>query len=171
VSTSATATCAPNGNVAPGAENTVRTTSRSVSASRASGTVASGSPATENALRPASKTRSAGLASSSSAARRRATSISSSDAFCTAAPPCCRLREPPVPPPSGIMSVSPHLSVIRSTGMPSLSLASIAHAVACPWPCGEVPVRIVALPSGWTSTVAFSSGRDASPSPMPVIST
>jgi hypothetical protein len=54
--------------------------------------------------------------------------------------------------------------------MPSLSLASIAHAVSCPCPCGEVPVRIVAVPSGWTSTVAFSLGGPDS-SPPPVIST
>ena len=55
--------------------------------------------------------------------------------------------------------MSPHFSVILSTGMPSSSLASMAHAVAWPCPCGEVPVRIVALPSGCTSTVAFSLRR------------
>ena len=51
VSTSATATWVPNGNVAPGWENTVRISSRSFSASCVSGTTASGSPATLNALR------------------------------------------------------------------------------------------------------------------------
>ena len=170
VSTSATAMCAPNGKVGPGALNTARTNSRSGSASLVSGTEAAGSPATAKALRSVSKTRSAGLASSVSAARCRATSSSSCDACCTAAPPCCRLREPPVPPPSGIRSVSPHLTVILSMGMPSSSLASIAHTVAWPCPCGEVPVRIVALPSGWTSTVAFSRGPPSS-IPGPVIST
>ena len=64
VSTSTTATWAPNGNVAPGWENTVRISSRSFSASCVSGTTASGSPATLNALRVLSKTRSAALASS-----------------------------------------------------------------------------------------------------------
>ena len=67
--------------------------------------------------------------------------------------------------------MSPHFSVILSTGMPSSSLASIAHAVAWPWPCGEVPVRIVALPSGWTSTVAFSFGGAGLAVALPVIST
>src|SRR5499427_384910 len=85
VSTSSTAMYAPNGKVGPGALNTARTSSRSGSASLASGTEAAGSPATAKALRPASKTRSAGLASSVSAARCRATSISSCDACCTAA--------------------------------------------------------------------------------------
>jgi hypothetical protein len=54
--------------------------------------------------------------------------------------------------------------------MPSWSLAIIAQAVACPCPCGEVPVRIVAVPSGWTSIDAFSVGAPDSP-PAPVIST
>ncbi len=40
--------------------------------------------------------------------------------------------------------------------MPSSLLASMAHTVAWPWPCGEVPVKMVALPSGCTCTVAFS---------------
>ena len=170
VSTSATATCAPKGKVAPGAMNTVRTTSRSCAARVASGTAASGSPATSNALRSGSKTRSAGLASSIAAARSRATSSSSREACWTAAPPCCRLRDPPVPPPSGMRSVSPHFTVILSTGMPSSSLASMAHTVAWPCPCGEVPVKMVAVPSGCTSTVAFSRGPPAS-APAPVIST
>jgi len=170
VSTSTTATCAPNGNVEPGAPNTARTTSRSRPARLASDTAASGSPATANADRARSKTRSADLTSSETAARCRATSSRSRDACCTAAPPSCRLREPPVPPPSGIRSVSPHVTVISSTGMPSTSLASMAHAVWCPWPCGDVPVKIVARPSGWTSTVAFSRPPPPSP-PPPVIST
>ena len=66
--------------------------------------------------------------------------------------------------------MSPHFSVILSIGMPSSALASMAHTVSWPWPCGEVPVKMVALPSGWTSTVAFSLGLPASP-PAPVIST
>ncbi len=170
VSTSTTATCAPNGNVGPGALNTARTSSRSRVASLASGTATSGSPATANELVPVSKTRSAGLASSSSAARCLASSSRSRDACRTAEPPCCRLREPPVPPPSGIRSVSPHFTVILSMGMPSSSLASMAQTVAWPCPCGEVPVKMVAVPSGCTSTVAFSRGPPSS-APGPVIST
>ena len=170
VSTSTTATCAPNGTVGPADPNTDRTNSRSRPARVASDTAASGSPATANADRALSKTRSAGLTSSEAAARCRATSSRSRDACCTAAPPICRLRDPPVPPPSGIRSVSPHFRVILSTPMPSTSLASMAHAVWCPWPCGDVPVKIVALPSGWTSTVAFSRGPPSS-APGPVIST
>ena len=44
--------------------------------------------------------------------------------------------------------MSPCLTVIFSIGMPRCSLASMAHAVACPWPCGEVPVSTVTVPSG-----------------------
>ena len=66
--------------------------------------------------------------------------------------------------------MSPHFTVILSIGMPSSSLASIAHTVSWPWPCGEVPVKMVALPSGCTSTVAFSLGPPASRA-GPVIST
>ena len=125
---------------------------------------------TLNALVSTSNTRSAGAASSVAAARSLATSSSSRDACCTAAPPSCSDREPPVPPPFGTRSVSPHLTVIFSIGMPSSSLTSIAHTVWWPWPCGEVPVSTVAVPSGWTSTVPFSFGPPASP-PGPVIST
>ncbi len=46
VSASTTATCAPNGKVAPGALNVLRTTSRPAAARLASGTAADGSPAT-----------------------------------------------------------------------------------------------------------------------------
>ncbi len=66
--------------------------------------------------------------------------------------------------------MSPHFTVILSIGMPSSSLASMAQTVSWPWPCGEVPVRMVAVPSGCTSTVAFSFGGPDS-SPPPVIST
>jgi hypothetical protein len=61
------------------------------------------------------------------------------------------------------------MTVIFSIGMPSWSLAIIAHAVACPWPCGEVPVSTVAVPSGCTSREAASPV----PAPLsaPVIST
>ena len=52
--------------------------------------------------------------------------------------------------------MSPCLTVIFSIGMSRCSLASIAQAVACPWPCGEVPVSTVTVPSGCTSTAALS---------------
>ena len=43
----------------------------------------------------------------------------------------------------------------------------MAQAVACPWPCGELPVNTVTVPSSCTSTRAVSPS-DASPA---VIST
>ena len=132
VSTSTTATCAPNGKVGPGAPEHGPHEQPLPLGQLGQRTEASGSPATANALLAGSKTRSAGLASSSSAARVPGHVESSREACCTAAPPCCRLREPPVPPPSGIRSVSPHFTVILSIGMPSSSLASIAHTVSCP---------------------------------------
>ena len=150
--------------------NTLRTNSRSDSARLVSGTETSGSPLTLKALVSTLYSRSAGAASRVAAARSRATSSSSRDACWTAAPPSWSEREPPVPPPLGTRSVSPHLTVIFSIGMPSSSLTSIAHTVWWPWPCGEVPVSTVAVPSGWTSTVPFSFGPPASP-PGPVIST
>ncbi len=58
--------------------------------------------------------------------------------------------------PRGIRSVSPCFTVIFSIGMSRCSLASIAQAVACPCPCGDVPVSTVTVPSGCTSTAASS---------------
>ena len=95
------------GTSARSALNVVLTSSRSSPASSAKVTPAPGVPRTASPARPRSTTRSAGSTSSRSAARCLASSTSSPAAWCTAAPPCCRLREPIVPPPSGTRSVSP----------------------------------------------------------------
>ena len=83
---------------------------------------------------------SASAASSAWAASFLPASASSMAALSTAAPPCCSDREPIVPSPTGVRSVSPHTSVNLSIGMPVLALAIIDHAVSWPWPCGDVPV-------------------------------
>ena len=44
----------------------------------------------------------------------------------------------------------------RSMGMPVWSLTIIANAVWWPWPCADVPARMVAEPSSWTSTAPYS---------------
>ena len=77
-------------------------------------------------------------------------------AAATAEPPSCSERDPEVPPPVSIRSVSPCTTSMSSIGMPSSAEASIDHAVAWPWPCGEVPVNTVARPSGRTSMRACS---------------
>ena len=45
---------------------------------------------------------------------------------------------------------------ICSIGMPSSPETSCEYAVAWPWPCADVPAFTVALPSGCTSTSAYS---------------
>ena len=56
-------------------------------------------------------------------------STSASVALCTADPPICNDRDPPVPPPRGTRSVSPSTSVMRSMGIPVCSDTSIANDV------------------------------------------
>ena len=41
-------------------------------------------------------------------------------------------------------------------GMPVSSDVSWANAVSCPWPWPDVPTRMVAEPSSWTSNPAHS---------------
>ena len=79
-------------------------------------------PAIEN--RPASKTISAGAASSASEAARRPFSMTVAAVARIAWPSEYRLRAPPVPPPSGIVSVSPWRTRTRSPGTPSRSTVS-----------------------------------------------
>jgi hypothetical protein len=43
-----------------------------------------------------------------------------------------------------------------SIGTPSTPDVSWANAVSWPWPCGEVPVLTVTVPSGCASTAANS---------------
>ena len=90
------------------------------------------------------------------AATDRALSTTASVAVLIADPPNCREREPPVPPPRGTMSVSDCTSVILSTGIPVNSDTIIAKLVWCPCPCADVPAFIVAEPSLWISTDAYS---------------
>ena len=171
VSTSTTDTCAPNGKVAPSwwASNPACSSSPAAStcaaATWAQLSVAVGTPATPNSPSSVSSTSST-AASSSSAARRRACSSTSSAAPRTALPPICSERDPPVPEPRGTVAVSDCTKPIRSIGMPSRSCTSIANAVACPWPCAEVPAETVAEPSACTVTEPNSL-----PPPPAVIST
>ena len=62
-----------------------------------------------------------------------------------------------MPTPRGTSSVSPCRTVIRSIGMPSSLVTSMANAVWWPWPCGELPVYTVAAP------VPSTTSRDVSP--------
>ena len=114
-----------------------------------------------------SSTTSASAASSTSAACCLARSATSLLVFWTAAPPCCNEREPIVPPPTGTRSVSFWTTVIDAIGMPSSLAAIIAHAVWWPWPCDEVPLYTVAVPSSLITTRAASPNGGT----PPVIST
>ncbi len=89
-------------------------------------------PATWNTALSMSITTSASSASSSLAAAFLAFSTSSTAAWLTATPPCWSEREPIVPPPTGVFSVSPKTRVIWSIGMPVSALAIIDQAVS--WP-------------------------------------
>ena len=127
-------------------------------------TVAAGTPRTPNS--PASvSSMSSTAASSSSAARSRACSSTFPAAACTALPPSCSERDPPVPPPRGTSAVSDWTNVIFSSGIPSRSATSIENAVGWPWPCPDVPAAMVAVPSACTVT------EPNSPPPPAVIST
>ena len=82
-----------------------------------------------------------------------------------AEPPTARLREPPVPLPIGVLSVSPWRTTIRSNGTPRWSAMICANVVSWPWPCADVPVNASTEPPGSTRTTALSNG------PKPHIST
>ena len=71
-----------------------------------------------------------------------------------------------MPEPRGTVAVSDCTNRIRSIGMPSRSLTSMANAVAWPWPCADVPAEMVAEPSACTVTEPNSL-----PPPPAVIST
>ena len=75
---------------------------------------------------------SSGLASSSEAASLRAFSTSCSEALAAAEPPIWVDLEPYVPVPRATESVSPLITVIFSTGIPSRSAAIWANVVS--WP-------------------------------------
>ena len=116
VSTSTTARCAPNGQVGDAglksssiASSARRSSPSSEVASCAHETVRVGTPATWKTPRSASSWMSAGLASSSIAASSLPLSATLIAAPLIAAPPACSEREPYVPVPRGIRSVSPWL--------------------------------------------------------------
>ena len=128
VSTSTTATCAPNGNV--GCEAWKSTSALSspswpwdvqLEARSPQLSAGSGAPVTWKRPWSTSSTMSSGAASSSAAARRLPISTTSSDAWPAATPPIWVDFDPYVPVPRGTMSVSPLLTVIFSTGIPSRS--------------------------------------------------
>ena len=58
--------------------------------------------------------------------------------------------------PDGTASVSPWTTSIASMGSPRDSAASMAKAVAWPWPWGDDPVRTTARPSAVISTAPNS---------------
>ena len=52
--------------------------------------------------------------------------------------------------------MSPWITVTLSIGMPSSASTSMAQAVWWPWPCAELPVYTVAVPSPCTTSRAVS---------------
>ena len=70
----------------------------------------------------------------------------------TAPPAITAVRLPHEPMPYGSAAVSPSLTVMCASSMPSTSAATWASVVSCPWPCDFVPTATVTLPSGSTET-------------------
>ena len=134
MSTSTTATWAPKGYVALLAtkrDDTSSSTARSGAvgaASSAHETATAGVPATCSAPLADDDVGGGSASSTSPAVIWRAEQLTL--AWCTAAPPCCSPREPYVPPPIGIRSVSPCSTVTSDIATPSTSEASIANAVS-----------------------------------------
>ena len=104
---------------------------------------------------------SSALASSRWAASCLALPSTVSEATWTAEPAVCNEREPMVPAPRGISSVSEWTSVTLSIGMPSMSDTIIEKAVTWPWPWAEVPTLAVTVPSSLTWTAPYSTCRPA----------
>ncbi len=59
---------------------------------------------------------------------------------------------------------------MRSMSIPSSAEAIMDQDVSWPWPCGDVPVKTVAVPSPLMTTRATSSGSEPGRD-WPVIST
>jgi hypothetical protein len=97
---------------------------------------------------PPSHTRSALATSSSSSARGRNFAIISSAALLIELPCIVTDRDPPVPPPCSIRSLSPCTKRIRSNGIPARSCRNWAYTVSCPWPFDWVPTYSSTIPSG-----------------------
>ena len=102
-------------------------------------------PATRKA--PSSQTRSALATSSSSSASGRKRAITSSAAWLIELPCMVTEREPPVPPPVAMRSVSPWTKRTRSNGMPARACRIWAQAVSWPWPFDCVPTCRSTMPS------------------------
>ena len=66
-------------------------------------------------------------------------------------------REPYVPRPNGVRSVSPWTTSMSSGGMPSSSATIWANVVSWPWPCVCTLRPSIALPVGWTRSSAASA--------------
>ena len=83
-------------------------------------------------------------------------------ALIIALPPTCSVREPIVPMPRGTLRVSEWTTLTSAIGTPSVHDTSCAHVVSWPWPCGEVPVFTVTVPSSATVQVPTSTPRPVS---------
>ena len=84
-------------------------------------------------------------------------SIMRSLAIRRAAPPLPAEREPKVPRPWLMTSVSPWKRVIFSIGTPSISLTICLKVVSCPCPCASVPISTLQWPEGSKRISAVSS--------------
>ena len=116
-----------------------------------------GSPLT--CQRPCCHSRSSGAHSSAAAAMMRALSRTRWATTAAAAPDTGVEREPYVPSPNGVLSVSPWITSTSSGGMPSSWVTIWANVVSWPWPWVCTDSRIWALPVGWM--------RSSQPSAMP----
>ncbi len=105
---------------------------------------------------PSSKTRSAPATSSSSSASGRKRAITSSAAWLIELPCIVAEREPPVPPPLAIRSLSPCTKRIFSNGIPLRSSRICANAVSWPWPFDWVPTQSSTMPSSAKAMVVVS---------------
>ena len=109
--------------------------------------------------RPSAKATSAGSVSSTWPAIFVAFWITACDALPMTTPPIRIERAECEPPPIGTMSVSPWISLMRSTSTPSHSPTHCAKLVSWPWPLDSVPIETSTRPSGFTSTFDHSRGE------------
>ena len=87
---------------------------------------------------------------------RRALSAVSRAASSVALPPITVLRLDHEPTPSGIRSVSPWITWMRSIATPSVSETICASTVSMPWPDEAPPASTRTVPSTSTSMPAVS---------------
>src|SRR5690606_27038929 len=79
------------------------------------------------------------------------------------APSTAAHRQPNVPIPIGDSAVSPWVTRIRASGVPSSRDTICAQVVWWPWPLGPVPMITVAVPSGLTRTRPEPLNADGNP--------